>query len=134
VSLEQIIEAAVESIRHAVNVIVKAVLSIGGNGGQSRGDDDRMAVRGAAVLAIADGHQTVHDLLLAAEDAERVAAAHSFAYRAKVRRDAEVLLCSARSHPKGAEHLIKNQQDAVCARQSAQRGEELGRWYDAAGV
>ena len=100
-------------------MIVEARLAIGGHGGQAGGDGDRVAVVGAAVLAVAGRHQSIHDVAAAAEDAQRKAAADRLAQRTQVRRHAQVLLRSARAHAEGAQHLVEDQQHAVLLRSAA---------------
>src|SRR5262249_58526139 len=78
-----------------------------------RRHSDRVAVVGAGVLAVAGRHQAVHDFLFPAEDAQRKAAADRLAQRTQVRRDAEVLLCAARTRPEGAENLVEHEHNAV---------------------
>jgi len=66
---------------------------------------DRYVVR--CVLAIANGHQPVHQFFASAEDGERIAAADRFAERAEVGSDLQVLLRPARAHPKRAQHFVE---------------------------
>ena len=112
------VQAVEQQAGDGVDVVVEAGLAIRGDGGQGRGDDDRMAVVGAAVLAVAGRHQPVHDVASAAEDAERIAAADRLAERAQVGRDAEIFLRPAGAHAKGAEHLVEDQAARRAARSS----------------
>src|SRR5436305_974484 len=103
---EERLQTSVKTIRDSVNVFVEAGLAIGGDGGESGGDRDDVAVVGSAVLAVARRHQPFHDVAPAAEDAQRIATADRLAQRTQIGSDAEVFLRPAWSHAEGTQHLI----------------------------
>ena len=99
--------------------VVEARLRYAGHRRQPGGDGDGVAVVRAAVLAVAGRHQPVHDVVPAAEDAQRDAAADRLAQRTQVGRDAQVFLRPAGAHAEGAEHFVEDQQHAAFSRQFA---------------
>lgn len=133
-TLENRVEARVESIGDLEDMLVEAGLLIGGDGGQAGGDCHRVAVVRAAMLAVSQWHEAVHDVAAASEYAERLAAPDRLAQCAKVGGDSEVLLRAARGHAERRQYLIEDQQHAVVARQPAEGRHELRRRDDAAGI
>src|SRR5262249_26844033 len=106
---EQVVEPLTQFAGHGVDVDVEAEIAVRRHRRYAGGDTDRMYVVVSGVLADADRHEPVHALLPAAEYAQRIPAADGLAQGAEIGRDAEILLCSARAHAEGAEHLIKDE-------------------------
>src|SRR5947209_2069580 len=113
---EEFLQPAVEPLGHGMNVLVEARFSIRADRRETRRHSGWVAVVRPTVLAIADRHEPVHDVAPTAERAEREAAADSLPERTQVRGNAEVLLGPPRTHAKGAEDFIEDQQDIVLAR------------------
>src|SRR5581483_7729698 len=85
---EHLVESAVEPLGYRVDVVVEARLTISRHRGDPRRHGHDMTVVSAAVLAVALRHQPIHDVLAAAEDAQRKAAADCLAQCTQVGRDA----------------------------------------------
>src|SRR5262245_18423572 len=71
---EQALQARVELVGHREDVLVKTGAAIRLHRGQPGRNNYGVTIVGAAVLAIAVGHEFGHDVLATAEDAEGIAA------------------------------------------------------------
>ena len=107
------------------------------DGGQSRGHGQRIAAQRSGLIDRPQRRQKIHELALAAEDADGQAAAHNLAQRDQVGIERVELAGAAQRHAKAGHHFIHDQQSPILRRDPAQAGEiaidgAIRRWSSAA--
>src|ERR1051326_1670199 len=132
--VEQPLQPGVESLTQGRDVLVEAGLLVCLDCRERGGDTDYVAVVGATVLAIALGHEVVHDVAPSAEGADRHATAQGLAERAQVWLHTQVLLSAADTHAEAAEHFVEDQEHTVPPRLVLQATDKLARRHHATGV